>query len=304
MMFRKSDEINVNFNNNAIRDNDTKAIDNLIQMVDASLAESTSVLEEIELQLNSQKYMESYNGQNPTLVSPNKTISDHVHDWNEHDKVFLDQSDFDPLPLSTNLPCDCVLDFAESSFLSDCFLSTDANNEHQPKDQSLLAQTSCSTKPTAACNRNAFPQTLYQILDDAIEHSFNMNIIGWDDNGTSFRVHDRKRFVSDIMPMYFEQTKYASFIRQLSLYGYQRIKNKDKYNGSYYHERFLQGHRDLVNTIRRNTVKENTTCFSYPTMEFSFDTIGQSCQEPMETSNAVDKTTDLDNKNLDSTRQS
>ncbi|OEU12177.1 hypothetical protein FRACYDRAFT_155271, partial [Fragilariopsis cylindrus CCMP1102] len=49
------------------------------------------------------------------------------------------------------------------------------------------------------------------------------SIVSWVDNGTAFKVHDLDRFVNDIVPTYFKQTKYKSFQRQLYFYGFQRV---------------------------------------------------------------------------------
>ena len=54
--------------------------------------------------------------------------------------------------------------------------------------------------------------------------------------------------------MWFSQTKFASFQRQLNLYGFRRLTSgPDK--GAYYHEHFLRGQRALVQQLNRQKIK-------------------------------------------------
>jgi HSF-type DNA-binding len=107
---------------------------------------------------------------------------------------------------------------------------------------------------SAAGKRNPFPQALHQMLDDSIKCGYE-DIITWQAHGRSFRVLDSKRFVAEVLPKYFKQTKWQSYLRQLALYGFLRITRKGDDCGSYYHERFLRGQPLLANTIARTAVK-------------------------------------------------
>ncbi len=43
--------------------------------------------------------------------------------------------------------------------------------------------------------------------------------IVWNGTGTSFSVCNIERFARDILPLYFKHNNYASFVRQLNMYG-------------------------------------------------------------------------------------
>jgi len=72
------------------------------------------------------------------------------------------------------------------------------------------------------------------------------------------------------MPIYFNQTKFASFQRQLNLYGFRRItQGRDK--GAYYHESFLRGRRILCQHMKRQKIKGTKVRRSIvPSMEPDF----------------------------------
>eukprot|EP00977_Amphora_coffeiformis_P002415 scaffold451_cov184-Amphora_coffeaeformis.AAC.1 len=94
-----------------------------------------------------------------------------------------------------------------------------------------------------------FPEKLHQILDYAVQHGLD-DVIGFFSHGRAFKVHKPRRFVLEVMPRFFKQTKLTSFQRQLNLYGFKRISTGSD-NGGYYHPLFLQGQSHLAEQIKR-----------------------------------------------------
>ena len=79
--------------------------------------------------------------------------------------------------------------------------------------------------------RLTFPLKLHQILwDDSISH-----IISWMPHGRAWKVHDQNKFEKEVMPKYFDMTKYSSFSRQVTGWGFHRI-NRGPDKGGYYQE--------------------------------------------------------------------
>lgn len=74
-------------------------------------------------------------------------------------------------------------------------------------------------RPGAA---NLFPSKLHVMLASAEADGFD-HIVSWQPHGRCFKVHQPSRFVDEILPKWFHQTKLASFQRQLSLYGFSRL---------------------------------------------------------------------------------
>jgi hypothetical protein len=64
-------------------------------------------------------------------------------------------------------------------------------------------------------------------------------------------VLDKKLLVEEAIPKYFGQTKYASFTRQLSGWGFRRLNQTGRDFGCYYHECFLRGQPRLTILMRR-----------------------------------------------------
>lgn len=97
-----------------------------------------------------------------------------------------------------------------------------------------------------------FPDLLYAVLQDPV----NTASITWQTHGRAFRVTNQAAFVENVMPKYFRNSKFTSFQRQLSLYGFLRLTCKDNPDyGAYYHEFFLRGHPRLCRHITRKRVK-------------------------------------------------
>lgn len=103
----------------------------------------------------------------------------------------------------------------------------------------------------------SFPLKLQTMLDK-LESDGQTEVISWQTHGRAFRVHDPDAFVRELMPVYFRQTKYPSFQRQLHLYNFQRITcGRDK--GAYYHEKCLRGMPELCEEIKRTRVNGKGT---------------------------------------------
>ena len=93
-----------------------------------------------------------------------------------------------------------------------------------------------------------FLTKLYQILENPeYEH-----IIQWNDNGTSFLIKNISVFSQKVLPLYFKHNNYASFIRQLNIYDFHKIRTRD--NAQLYgHSLFQKNNEEQLNLIKRKT---------------------------------------------------
>ena len=70
-------------------------------------------------------------------------------------------------------------------------------------------------------------------------------------HGRAWKVLNKKLLIDDVIPKFFGQSKYASFTRQLSGWGFKRLHQTGPDFGCYYHECFLRGHPRLTILMRR-----------------------------------------------------
>ena len=71
----------------------------------------------------------------------------------------------------------------------------------------------------------------------------------------SWKVHDQNLFEKNIMPIYFQQTKFASFARQVTGWGFKRITANGADRNSYFHELFLRSEPQLILKMKRPVKK-------------------------------------------------
>jgi len=108
-----------------------------------------------------------------------------------------------------------------------------------------------------------FLQKLYNILQD----ENNNDIIRWNKEGNGFILVDYKRFVKELLSKNFKTEVFSSFIRQLNLYDFHKIKSKDSNNklnntnANTFYEftniNFLKDQPERINLIKRKTKNEN-----------------------------------------------
>ena len=94
-----------------------------------------------------------------------------------------------------------------------------------PNSSSSIPSDSSLTTTTTSSTTAHFPLLLHAILTKAESDRYS-HICHWKSHGRSFCVLDRDLFVTTIMPLYFRQSQFASFQRQLNLYGFERLSRK------------------------------------------------------------------------------
>ncbi|CAF1148386.1 unnamed protein product [Adineta steineri] len=84
------------------------------------------------------------------------------------------------------------------------------------------------------------------------------DLISWDPSGGSFHVYDQARFSREILPRYFKHNNFASFIRQLNMYGFRKISNiehgslkNERDDIEFAHPHFIRGQESLLELIKR-----------------------------------------------------
>ena len=128
-----------------------------------------------------------------------------------------------------------------------------------------LVKRETTTKEDKSSKKKISPflQKLYNILQD----EKNNDIIRWNSEGNGFRLIDYKRFVKELLSKNFKTEVFSSFIRQLNLYDFHKIKSKDSNNklingntNTFYeftNVNFLKDQPEKINLIKRKTKNEN-----------------------------------------------
>ena len=124
--------------------------------------------------------------------------------------------------------------------------------DHANDDEAIYSESPIVSKGGVTV---PFPLKLHNMLEYIAEYEPKLaSIVSWQPHGRCFLVRDITAFADDVLPSFFQQRKYASFQRQLNLYGFSRItKGPDR--GSYYHELFLRSKQALCRGINRMKVK-------------------------------------------------
>lgn len=100
--------------------------------------------------------------------------------------------------------------------------SSKANDLHEER---WRAATTAEEEPVT------FPQKLMAVLEtDQLS-----DIITWLPHGKGFIILQKKKFASDIMPLYFKHSKFTSFTRKLNRWGFTRVPRGPE-TGAYYHK--------------------------------------------------------------------
>ena len=99
-----------------------------------------------------------------------------------------------------------------------------------------------------------FPVKLFNMLEHIdLNEPELAKIISWQPHGRAFVAHDVKRFEKEVLPRFFDQKYWASFRRQLNLWGFRRLAQSGPDNGAYYNELFLRSKTFLCRSISRTT---------------------------------------------------
>jgi len=119
------------------------------------------------------------------------------------------------------------------------------------------------TKAIKVVPQENFAVKLHRILERADEDGYS-SIISWMPHGRAFKIHNTVLFLKKISYRFFFLTGISSFSRQLGIYGFQKITNKDSIDrGGYFHELFLRGRPGLL----RGIIRQKKRCLIDPDSE-------------------------------------
>ncbi|KAF7586188.1 stress-responsive transcription factor hsf1 [Aspergillus hancockii] len=124
-----------------------------------------------------------------------------------------------------------------------------------------LYQRALVAKREVQAKRKQIPPFV-QKLSSFLDESKNTELIRWSDDGNSFIVLDEDEFAKTLIPELFKHNNYASFVRQLNMYGFHKkvglsdnsmraSERKNKSPSEYANPYFKRGHPDLLWLIQK-----------------------------------------------------
>ncbi|KAI0402372.1 hypothetical protein F4802DRAFT_373670 [Xylaria palmicola] len=149
-----------------------------------------------------------------------------------------------------------------ADFTDESLLSNQANGSLDEHDNvELLEERAQRAKREAQAKRKQIPPFV-QKLNSFLEDGKNTDLIRWSDKGDSFIVLDEDEFAKTLIPELFKHNNYASFVRQLNMYGFHKkvglsdnsmkaSERKNKSPSEYYNPYFRRGHPNLLWLINK-----------------------------------------------------
>jgi osomolarity two-component system response regulator SKN7 len=87
------------------------------------------------------------------------------------------------------------------------------------------------------------------------KNPLHSDIIHWNQSGSTFIIENIESFEKELLPLYFRHNKYQSFVRQLNMYDFHKIRNPDttsKNQSEFHHQDFTEHHlKDIMNIKRK-----------------------------------------------------
>lgn len=56
------------------------------------------------------------------------------------------------------------------------------------------------------------------------------SILRWGDNKHTIEIYDKNALIEKILPRYFRHNRFESFVRQMNLYGFKKIRTSGKHS--------------------------------------------------------------------------
>jgi hypothetical protein len=107
-----------------------------------------------------------------------------------------------------------------------------------------------------------FPWKLHDMLDAADQQGNNReSTVSWQEDGVSFKIRDKERFVRKIVPKYFHKTTWDDFMKTLSSWGFVRFTSGAQ-KGAFIHRLLVRRKRSLCKQMRINGKKVRAGLFN------------------------------------------
>ncbi|KZZ91506.1 Heat shock factor (HSF)-type, DNA-binding protein [Moelleriella libera RCEF 2490] len=149
-------------------------------------------------------------------------------------------------------------------------------------DVEALEEMAQKMKKELQASRKQIPPFV-QKLSSFLEDKKNEHFIRWSEKGDSFIVVDEEEFAKRLIPELFKHNNYASFVRQLNMYGFHKrvglsdnsmraSERKNKSPSEYYNIYFRRGHPNLLWLITKPRSRKAKTTSKHKSDDGDGDT--------------------------------
>jgi heat shock transcription factor len=98
----------------------------------------------------------------------------------------------------------------------------------------------------------AFLKNLYKLLEDA----GSSGLVSWSPSGSSFDILNVQAFSEQVLPVYFKHKNFSSFIRQLNMYDFHKVRSeRDDEFTCFQNKHFRRGEKGQLPLIERKESK-------------------------------------------------
>ena len=114
-------------------------------------------------------------------------------------------------------------------------------------------------------HRNEKFETFLLKLNEILNNKSYSQIINWTNDGESIIVKDHNELTKKVLPKYFKHHNYASFVRQLNMYNFHKIRTDSKANEQLFkHPTFIKGISiDKIKKMKRKIYDNDSTDLSF-----------------------------------------
>jgi len=97
---------------------------------------------------------------------------------------------------------------------------------------------------------------------EILNNDNHSDVIIWLHHGKSFFIKNKEKFSTQILPFYFKQSKYTSFMRKLNRWGFNLVRS-GRERGVYYHRLFQRGNPIIYMQIPCKVFKSFSSEYSF-----------------------------------------
>ena len=114
-------------------------------------------------------------------------------------------------------------------------------------------------------HKNEKFETFLLKLNEILNNKSYSQIINWTNDGESIIVKDHNELTKKVLPKFFKHHNYASFVRQLNMYNFHKIRTDSNSNEQLFkHDKFIKGISiDKIKKMKRKIYDNDSTDFSF-----------------------------------------